>query len=426
MEALLELKKTKSSEIKGFAVDSRKVLPGFVYFALQGVKVDGHDFVEEAFQRGAYVAIVSKAGNYSGKTILVKDVRETLQMLANQKRKELDCIVIGITGSVGKTTTKEFLATLLASKFKVEKTPGSANSQVGLPLYILNELKPCDIAIFEMGMSYAEEMKRLTQMAMPSHVLITKIAPAHIGNFPSLEELANAKGDILKSPEISYALLPKFIRSNSHVAEILNGKDVEVEYFGSDCNLKYIDTGKGIQIFDVEIELPFEALHLKENFFLAALIARKMGVSFEEIQKSAKSLKPFSKRFESKHINGIHFIDDSFNGSPTSMEAALNNLPKPMGGGSKIVAIGRMGDLGDQEEFFHEKIARIAEKNADVVFLYGEPFLKIKHKLKKVGITTLFFSNFANLKKELLSVVKEGDVVLIKGSNSDKFWTLLE
>lgn len=415
-----------TGRVTGFKQNSGEVLPGDLFFALKGEKVDGHAYLEEVARLGAVGAVVSK--NYSGEDfglqlVRVENVLESLHRLARIVHGLRKTRVAAVTGSVGKTTTKEFLATLLEGKFRVGKTPGNANSQVGVPLSILNAEGSEEVFVMEMGMSLPHEIEKLVSIAPPEIALITKIAPAHIAYFPEgLEGIAAAKAEIFSHPYTRIGIL------NSQVAQFKAAER------GSCAKMTYGEEGDFVlcregDLFYVKekgvktelFTLPFSAGHLCENFMGAAAVARMMGMQWNEIIAQAHKLRPFKRRFERVERNGIVFINDSYNANPTSMRAALTNLPDA--GGKKIAALGGMAELGEHEQEAHREIARVALDNVDLLLCFGKEWADVS---KDFGQSVEHFEDLTAMKRRVHEIAAPGDVVLLKGSNSKKVWLVLE
>ncbi|MDX8430361.1 MAG: Mur ligase family protein [Candidatus Algichlamydia australiensis] len=383
------------------AIDSRQVRPGMTFFALKGEKVDGHSFLEEAAKRGAVKAIVEEGyqgPDFGMELASVSDVEEELQRQAKEFRKKIQAKVVGVTGSVGKTTAKEFIATLLESSFRVDKSVGSFNSQLTLPLSILNADLDAEVLVLEMGMSKPGELAKLTEIAQPEIAVITKIAYSHSENFADLNGIAQAKAEILQSPRLKKTFVGKQAKSFSPFS---SGEVPE----------------------ESSIVLPFEAYHLQENFILAKAVAEYLGVPFLEICKQAKKLSPFSHRFERITLGGITFIDDSYNANPASMKAALQNLPE---GKRRIAVLGEMRELGKFSQISHEQIGSIAAEEVDLLFTLGEEAKVLFDRFALSKKMACHFTDKEKLLQALRSEVCAGDVVLLKGSNSLQMWTLLD
>jgi UDP-N-acetylmuramoyl-tripeptide--D-alanyl-D-alanine ligase len=420
--------------IRGFAFDSRLVQPGFVFFALKGEKVDGHNFLEDVALKGAICAIVSRSfvGEVAGLYLIrVDDVKSALQKLAKWKMSLSNLKCIAVTGSVGKTTTKEFIATILEGSFKVRKTPGSFNSQVGLPLSILNLEEGGEVFVVEMGMSNPGEISKLVDIVPPDIAVVTKVALAHSLFFPGgLEEIARAKAEILSSPNTQKAFLNNQVRQFKAFQEKAYCEKV---YYGLSSNLDvqkedHLIEKRGDR-FIVEgrlFSLPFTASHMTENFLAAALVARELGLEWEVIFQRAMKLVPYQGRFERLEKKGVLYIDDSYNANPESVKAALQNLPKPQVGKKVIAVLGEMRELGNFSQKAHQEIGRIASKEADLLLCLAGDTSFMAEEFSLSGKPAHFFDNLQTLRKTLNTHVEQGDVVLIKASKSLKMWEVLE
>lgn len=426
--------------IEGFEVDSRKINPGFVFFALKGDSVDGHAFLSQALANGAICAIVSTeyVGEIKGLLLIrVKNVLESLHKLATWKLAKLAKPVIAVTGSVGKTTTKEFIATLLEGKFSVQKTPGNANSQVGLPLSILNAQEEGEMVVLEMGMNHPGEISSLLQMAPPDIAIVTKVALAHSLYFPKgIEEIALAKAEILEHPKTQKAILNaqvkqfKAFQKKRNLDCIFYG--LQSDFFANDADVLLCQEGENFFIQEKGLlrtqtfPLPFKASHLLENFLAASIVAREMGINWDLIFSQAKLLTPYKMRFEKIEKNGIVYINDAYNANAESMKAALKNLPFPEAYGKTIAVLGEMRELGLFSESAHREVGREAAERVDLLLCLEGDCIYMAEEFALSGKPVYTFSDLERLKKVLFSEVKRGDVVLVKASKSLKMWTVLE
>lgn len=416
--------------IDGFAIDSKQVKKGNVFFALQGKKFDGHKFLSEVALKGGVAAVVSqeyRGGAFGLKLIRVTDVIQTLQKLAQAVHAKRQGTVIAITGSIGKTTSKEFLATLLSEKFKVSKTPGNANSQVGLPLFVLNNKEEYEILVIEMGMSQVGEMEKLVQIVPPDIALLTKIGQAHIGYFSDGQEgVVREKALIFSHPHTKVGIINSQALQFKKIAELQLDKKIT---FGFDLPGDFLlkrgwfieERGQETRQF----ELPFEEDHFAENFLGVATVAREMGLSWEEIFKKARFLKGFQLRFEKVERNGVTFINDCYNASPEAVKAAIKSLPLPSLGGKTIAILGELEGQGIFSEKNHREVAECAVARVDHAFLLGKECLPMLDVFKSASKPVEFFGDLELLKSVVFDVIRPGDVVLIKGANYTKLWQLL-
>ncbi len=422
-----------SGRVKGFKQDSRDVLPGDLFFALKGEKVDGHTYLKEIADKGAIGAIVSKdySGEAFGLTLIpVEDVLASLHRLARTVHSFRKIRVVGVTGSVGKTTTKEFIATLLEGKFRVAKTPGNANSQVGVPLSILNSAGDEEVFVMEMGMSLPGELAKLVAISPPEVAIVTKIALSHAAFFPGgLEEIAAEKMEIFSHPSTKMGILNQDAAGYSSAGK---GSCLKMTY-GFHGNCHFLLCREGSHYFVQEGEertdlfvLPFSASHLLENFIGAYAVARGVGMQASEIISQVGKLSVFKRRFERVEQKGIVFINDSYNANPTSMVAALTNLPVPREGGKRIAVLGAMKELGDHAEQGHLDVAKVALENVDHLLCFGEECLTMVSTFEKEGKPVEYFEQFEDLRRRVFELAAVGDVVLLKGSNSKKLWLILE
>ncbi|MEX1012304.1 MAG: Mur ligase family protein [Waddliaceae bacterium] len=392
------------SECTRVAVDSRKVQPGDLFIALKGAHVDGHDFLDEAKARGAKMAVVSRKTSSDLEQVVVVDPIAILHEIAKEKLAKRSARVIAITGSYGKTTTKEFVATLLEEKFCVWKTPGNCNSQVGLPLELINGVQEShEILILEMGMDGPGQLDLLTSIAPPDIAVITCVSLVHAANFDSIEEIAKAKGEILKRAKIR--LIPYEWKG------VLNGFTFSLSDPRADF---YLEKGS--------VELP--APHFALNFLIASLIATLLGMEQTEILKRMEHLNLPEKRFQIIEKKGVTFVDDAYNACVDSVKAALCSMPKRTG--RRIAVLGSMLELGSFSEACHLDIAEFALPHLDQLIVFGKEAEVMHEFWKENGRSCLFFESIEELMKSMRKEICEGDVVLIKGSHGTGLWRIVE
>ncbi|MCI0381810.1 MAG: UDP-N-acetylmuramoyl-tripeptide--D-alanyl-D-alanine ligase [Chlamydiae bacterium] len=429
--------KTKQSyPIQGFSIDSRQVKPGEVFFAIKGNRVDGHQFIKEVAEKKAVGAVVSqdyKGENFGLELIFVPNVQDALQSLAKEilsKRREK---IIAITGTTGKTTTKEFLSTLLEKKYRVAKTFSNSNSQLTFPLRILNlEKEDLDLLVLEMGMSMEGEILKLISIAPPDIALITKISLVHAKSFPEgIDGIARAKSEIFSLPVTKFVFLnkqalifyPDLISEKKVFTYSINDADADYYLVKEEKGFRVKENGATSPLFFP----PFPQTHLLENFLGGAAICRHLGMSWEEIFFEMQKLKPFYLRFETIYQSGVTYIQDCYNSNPESLRAALMNLPAPQKKwGKKIAALGSMTGFGKFSEQCHISMAKEALNYVDELLCIGLESLPMVEIFKNANRPAAFYSSLEEMKKELFRKVSEGDVVLIKGSNDHQMWKILE
>lgn len=430
---------SRTDLIQGYAFDSRSVKAGEVFFALPGKKVDGHQFLEDVAQKKILAAVVSqeyRGPDFGLELFPVPDVREALQDLAKiafSKRKEK---VIGVTGSVGKTTTKEFIASLLEKEFLIQKTLGSANSQVSLPLFLLNlPQDKFDFLVIEMGMSEPKELENLVQIAPPDIVVITKIALQHSRSFPEgLPAIARAKAEILSHKRTSLVILNHQVIEFKEVQEKLSCpyityalesdhvEDIDFQICTARAGYIVKEKGKASPAFS----LSFNASHLIEDFLAAAIVARTCGMSWASIAKQAPFLSAYALRYEVVQREGVTFVNDCYNASPESMKAALMNLPEPAKGRRKIAVFGSMTELGKFAKESHAFVANLAHQcGIEKILCIGIDCQIMIDLFSNLGKSAKICDNISDIRNCLFSEIQSGDVVLIKGSKGHELWKVL-
>ena len=375
--------------IESYAIDSRLVQPGGLFFAIQGEKVDGHDFAAQAVENGAVGIVTSKSIDIKGVAVfMVPDVRQALQDLARFVYRQKKCRVIGVTGSLGKTSTKECISQGLRGAMNVGQSPASYNSQLTLPIAILNCPEDADVCVLEYAMSEKGQLKRLVEIAPPDIGVMTPIDYVHAENFDSLAEIANEKAELFRSPVMQQGFV--HYKSWDFMADV-----------GSFPKLRYGKDATG----------PFSSKALNENYSALEAVANYLGVN----QLSPVTMPP--KRFELVEKAGVTFVNDSYNANVMSFKAAMENLPK----GKRLVGVlGSMGELGQFSKTCHDEVAKIAEDLFDELLYLGDDWKDV------IKPQRLLFPSFDTLQTALAKMLKPGDVVLIKGSNYHKLWRLLD
>lgn len=401
-----------------FVCDSRQIQKGYVFVALKGERTDGHLFVDDALLKGASLCLIEENCDKQGSCLFkVLDVLEFIKQLAIFKVSAFKPKIIGITGSCGKTSTKNFLKTILEAKFSVFATFGNFNSQIGVPLSLLSLQKHHQIAIIEMGMSHKGDIEKLCQFVRLDYAIISSIGLAHAENFADKDlGIAKAKGEILlHQPKAFY-----------------NEKTAGYEPFSSYVN-KHVTMNGGIYIREKGVEFflnnqwmgPFDlvvdARHLLENIHLALALAFELGMTQQELIAASKAIQTEKGRLHIFKKDQITFIDDSYNASPTSMKAAINYL-KQYQGQRKIALIGAMRELGDISEKEHLALQDYLDDGVDYIYFIGDETLCLHEKMKD---KSLFLDNLQDLIQHLKCFLKTDDVVLIKGSHSTNLHTLL-
>lgn len=428
----------KNKSFKGFSVDTRTIKPDEVYVALQGERVDGHSFLDEAYAKGAAAALVSKQyqGPHTQHTqlplIQVEEPLHALQELAKKVIERRQTRVVAVTGSLGKTTTKEFINSLLRVKHRVAVSPGNSNSQVGLPLTILNHTTGDEeVLILEMGMTHPGHLTRLVQIAPPEVALITKVALVHACHFNAIEEIGWAKAEIFSHPKTRLGILDREINNFHDLCRIGSCHKLS---FSSTCSEAdyYVDIQtnsvhaslEGHKILLEPLKLP--GRHNWHNFLAASVVARHFNVSWEEIKLAMDDLELPPKRLQLIEHNGVLFLNDSYNAAEPSLMAALDTLPRPVKEGKKIAVLGSMMELGKFSEDCHRRVGQFALTCVDRLYCLGAECQPIYEVWKSAGRPIELFENRADLVAALRKALKPDDVVLLKGSRSKELWKVLE
>jgi UDP-N-acetylmuramoyl-tripeptide--D-alanyl-D-alanine ligase len=425
---------------EAYSIDSRSLAPGAMFFAVKGERLDGHDFVEQAFEKGAIAAVVRKdqATHYaaSRNVLTVDDTLLALQTLAAAQRRLWGNPLIGITGSAGKTTTKETIAHLLASRFRLLKSEGNFNNHFGLPLTLLKLQPEQELAVMEMGMSHAGEIAALAKIAQPDIGVVTNVAAVHLEYFDSISAIARAKYELIES-------LP------AKGTAVLNLDDQYVSQFGRDFKGKVIFYGLnpsadvraenirslGVEgsEFDVVVgscrdraTLPLVGEHNIYNALAGVAVALERGISPSEAAAALASLHPAEKRGEVLHLGNVSVINDCYNSNPKALAAMVDALAATPAE-RRIVVAGEMLELGSAAEELHRESGRhIAERKID--FLLGvrglaEPMVEAA---KTAGMSAEFVSSPQAAGEWLAQNTRDGDVVLLKASRGVKIEKALE
>jgi UDP-N-acetylmuramoyl-tripeptide--D-alanyl-D-alanine ligase len=425
---------------QGYSIDSRTVQPGELFFAVKGERLDGHDYVQQALQRGAVSAVVRKdqLARYPVKTCLlaVDDTLLALQTLATAVRRLWGKPGIGITGSVGKTTTKDAVAHLLATKYNVHSSKGNFNNHFGLPLGLLKLEPEHELAVIEMGMSHAGEIAALARIALPDEGIVTAVAPVHLENFDSLAGIARAKYELIQ------ALPPGG-------TAILNADDEYVSQFGRDFKGKVVLFGlkpaadvraENVELLGpqgtrfvliangerIAVTSPLLGQHNVYNVLAAAAAALEHHMTLDEIAAALPLLTPADKRGQVVQVDNITVINDCYNSSPKALLAAVDTLAA-IPGRRRIVVAGEMLELGPAGEQLHrESGAYIAGKKVDLLLGVRGLAGAMVEEARANGLAAEFVATPEDAGQWLAAHAREGDVVLLKASRGVKLEKALE
>jgi UDP-N-acetylmuramoyl-tripeptide--D-alanyl-D-alanine ligase len=431
-----DITKFEDIMISGACIDTRKVQTGNLYVPLRGRYVDGHQFVETAKSNGAGAALWQKDipnPPTDFPILMVEDVLTALQELARAYRDELNLKVIGVTGSNGKTTTKDMVANILSQKYKVQKTEGNYNGREGLPLTVLSLNEETEIAVLEMGMSAKGEIEFLTKLARPDVAIITNIGEAHLQDLGSREAIANAKLEIVQGLSSNGLLI--YMGDEPLLNERVQAlTGINVKTFGKQQSNNvfpvHVRQEEAGSVFSVNIA-PAESLFIPVlgeynvlNSLAAILSGIEFGLSMEEIKGGLSSIKLTAMRMEMLDgIKGTRIINDAYNASPTSMKAAINLIKDLDEKRIKIVVLGDMLELGDNEKEFHREIGRgLDPSKIKYVFTFGERGKYIAEDAKRLYSSESVFSflDKQELIKSLKEVIQGNELILVKASRGMK------
>jgi len=418
-----------NEEINGIATDSREIQKGDLYIAIQGEKVDGHSFLDQVFENGALAALVSEPNNQiNGYQIEVPDTVKSIGKIATEWRKQFEIPIIGITGTNGKTSTKELLRHILSSKFDIHATEGNYNTSIGLPLTLLQLTGFHGASILEMGANQNGDIELLTNIAKPNYGLITNIAPAHLEGFGSIESVAKTKAALFDNMKDGTA----FINSaDRRIKEIkIHGNSVS---FGlnPDCDypadLHYEEDGTITLTINTE-EIPTSSSNLSfaKNIIACCAIARELGVEWDAIKDRISTFSPPKGRCEVKNKGAYVIIDDTYNANLESTLAAIDYLSAFSGEGKKIFVFGDMLELGNLSEYQHIAVGKKCdESELSAVLTYGKETLATNSAIENININQHF-----NSKDELIDclnqIISSNDKILIKGSRGMKMESIVE
>lgn len=449
---LPEAVSSEHTQAQSVVLDSRLVEPGGIFIATRGEHVDGHSFIDQVFDAGALGVICEEAPvQPKGAYILVEDSFLALKDLAEYYRSQLDIKVVGITGSVGKTSTKEFVASVLSQKYRVLKTEGNYNNEVGLPLTVLRIREDCEVAVLEMGISDFGEMHRLSKIAKPDVCLITNIGQCHLENLGTRDGILKAKTEIFD-----------FIQEGGQIC--LNGDDDKLVtirevrgsipvFFGCGSNNavyadNYENRGligsraqihmKGIAGHDAcsfEAEIPLPGEHMLYNALAATAAGMLFGLTAEEIQEGIRTVKAVDGRSHVIRTDRLTLIDDCYNANPVSMKAALDLLHMTElseifeDAARKVAVLGDMFELGTDEAALHREVGvYAAKKQIDVLVCVGNLCKYMYEGAQAVRSVTncYYFEDKEALEAQMDTVIQDGDLVLVKASHGMHFEELIK
>ena len=445
LEGTLSKGRLPEAEIESISINSRTIKPGAVYFALDGQRFDGHDFVKSAFEKGAICCVVKKSWQADQKSaasrmlVRVADPLDSLQQLAKNYRSNYNIPVLAITGTNGKTTTKEMIAAVLAARYQIIKTIGNLNNHIGLPLSLMQLDKKSEIAVLEMGANHSGEIKTLCDIAAPTHGLITNVGSGHLEFFGSVNKVAKAKAELFDSlPSDGGAFVnlddERIKKIKRHVSDqVTFGFQPEADIKGQFLEMN--DSGcAGFRLQDtVDIQLQTPGRHKIYNALAAAAAGIYWQVPIKNIADVLANFSSYSKRMELYQLGNTTILLDAYNSNPDSLTAALESLNylAQKREGRAIAVLGDMLELGDYSENAHQRAGeQAAHMNLDALFLYGDFSLACKQGyINSKGKYAQIYSDKTELAQGLFDFIKNGDLILIKGSRGmamETVWQALQ
>lgn len=430
-------KDKENQTIEGVAIDSRLVEKDYLFVCIKGERVDGHNFLDDVANKGAICAFCEKEmPNAKIPYILVESSTESLRMLATYYRSILNVKIVGISGSVGKTSTKEFVAAVLEQKYKVLKTAGNYNNEIGLPLTIMKIRDEHDIAVLEMGISDFDEMNVLSKIAKPDVCILTNIGPCHLEALGDLDGVLKAKSEMFNySAKNALIVLNgddeklQNINEVNGVKPIFYGKNDDNNIIAKDivnhgitgCEFELFDNGK-----EIHLSTPIPGEHMVLNALAAYAVGKYFKICDEAIKDGLMNMKPVGGRVNVIDADKYTIIDDCYNANPVSMKASIDVLVH--GNGRKVAVLGDMFELGVNEISMHKDVGiYFADKNIDVLVSIGKLSKNIYEGAKEAGYKGLMYSfdTVDDFVANYQDILIEKDTILLKASHSMNFSDIL-
>lgn len=428
--------------VSGISTDTRTVKERDLFIALKGDNFDGNDYIKTAFEKGAYAAVAETASDdFCRPVITVNDTRAALLALAASYRQNFSIPVVGVTGSVGKTSTKEAIAAVLSQKYLTHKNEGNRNNEIGMPMAVFGLEKKHKAAVFEMGMSGFGEISRLARVASPDIGVITNIGVSHIGKLGSRENILKAKLEIIDGMKKDGVLI---LNSDNdmlakYISEAQGKLPIEIETYGiKNHSGIYADNitadafGSDFTVHfgskEIRAHMPCAGEHNIYNALAAFAVGLRLNVKPEAIVKGLSSYTPSGMRQKITQINGLTLIEDCYNASPDSMNAGFNVL-KTVKKQRGIAVLADMLELGDESKKAHADVGEMAAASGvDILLAYGDfaRYYCEGYNKKTQGGESCFFEDKKALEKAILDLARDGDTVLFKGSRGMKLEEVIQ
>lgn len=430
--------------VEGVSTDSRSVAPGELFVPLRGERFDGHQFIDGALARGVQVILAEQGSCDLGKLpagiscVSVPDTLRALGDLAAFHRKRFSLPVVAVTGSNGKTTTKEMLATILACRGEGLKTAGNLNNLIGLPQMVFQLSEGHQWAVLEMGMSEPGEIDRLAEIARPDLGVITNVAPAHLQSMGSVAAVAAAKGELFlrlrpgcsaifnaDDPLVAGLPTPSRVSRTSFGLAEADVRAEQIEVLGREGQAFVLSLPSG----KIAVKMKVFGQHNIQNALAAAAAAHLLELGPDEIRQGLEAFSPVAKRLSPEELDGILLIDDSYNANPASMRAALTTVSGLKGTGRAIAVLGDMLELGETSQAAHEEIGRLAAQCVERLYLLGDLAESVARGAAAGGLpatSVVCARNHAEILDDLTTLLRTGDCILVKGSRGMRMETIAE
>jgi len=431
------LDRDRGFQISDVCIDSRQISPGCIFFAIKGANHDGHDFVPQALESGAACAVVQKKIDTDKPVLLVDDTIKALGELAKYVRENSLYKVVAITGSAGKTTTKNIISHILNSKYKCFSSPKSYNNHIGVPLTILKAPQDSQILISELGSNHIGEIGRLTRIIQPDIAIITTICPAHLEGFGNIDAIIGEKVSITAGLRAG----GKFFINGSvkKLVDYCKNQKLSFETFGptKDCdvyleNIKLSGDKSSFVIDNVPVSLPLVSRANVENASAAWAVCKSLGISASQFAKSIASIKPVDMRLEPLKFGSCLVLADCYNANPGSMANAIEtlSLTAEQQGKRAVFICGKMGELGSSSEKLHAELGeKIAQYKIPLLLTTKGDCTGVADAARKSAdydISISIFENTAQLCDNLHKFIKPDDIILVKASRSERFETVVD
>jgi UDP-N-acetylmuramoyl-tripeptide--D-alanyl-D-alanine ligase len=418
----------------GYSTDSRTAGPGCLFFALRGPNYDGHAFVQAAFEKGAVAAVVERATGAAGAELAVPDAQTALEELAAWARRRWSGPVVAITGSAGKTTTKEVVARLLSVEMPVGKTEGNLNNHIGVPLSILRLPEQAKAAVIEIGMNHAGEIRRLAAIARPTVGVVTNVGFAHAEFFRSADEVALAKRELVEAlPSDGTAVLNADDPRVARFGEGFGGRVVTFGFAeGADVRAEAVEYGPGgvrFRVGGTEFESSFLGRHGAMNILAGLAVARVFSIAPSRLAAAVRALEPVGMRGERLAWGGATILNDSYNSNPEAVRSMLDVL-RTMPAQRRVAVLGEMLELGDWSESLHRGVGSYAAQCGIEVLvgIRGGARQTVEEAVRS-GLPAggaFFFDEPEEAGEFLRGLVRPGDAILFKGSRGTHVERALE